>query len=189
MQRRGGYARGLAAVTEAGEILPAEICADLKRVPGAFVLVVVQLILPPTKMKRSKEVLLVAVALAAALIIPNVNAQEKNHRKGPGPGGERPGAERMMDELGLNADQAEKVKAIHEAERAQREAIRADASLSREQKMEKAKALRESTVQQVDAILTPEQRTKAQAMRAKMQERMKERRAKGDREGPPPAKH
>jgi Spy/CpxP family protein refolding chaperone len=141
-------------------------------------------------MKRSKEYLILAVALSAALFVSNVNAQEKSERKVPR--GDRPGAERMMDELGLNAEQAAKVKAIQDAERAQREALRADASLSREQKMEKGKALRDATVQQVDAVLTPEQRAKAQAMRAKAHERMKERRGpKGGEghDGPPPKKN
>jgi len=141
-------------------------------------------------MKRSKEYLILAVALAAALFVSTVEAQEKGERKGPRGDRAEMAGEHMIKELGLNADQAAKVKALQEAERAQRQAIRNDASLTREQKMEKVKALREATVKQVDEVLTPEQRTKAQEMRAKMQERMKERRGKGEgHDGPPHEKN
>lgn len=146
-------------------------------------------------MKRSKEILIFAVALAAALIIPNVNAaQDKGEGKGPrGPRGGQM-VERMAEELGLSAEQTAKVKAIHEAARPQMEAIRNDASLSREQKREKSQAIQKDTEAKVDAVLTPEQQAKAKEMRAKLRERMKERRGpKGgeggpEHDGPPPAK-
>lgn len=150
-------------------------------------------------MKRSNEILVVAVALAAAVFLPNVHAAQEKGPKGDRHRGD-PAAmhARMAQELGLTADQQAKIKAIREQERTQGEAIRADQSLSREQKMEKRKALREATVQQIDAVLTPEQRPKAQAMREKARERMKERgphRGRGhghdaddDQDGPPPPK-
>lgn len=148
-------------------------------------------------MKRSNEILVVAVALAAAVFVPNVNAAQEKGPKGDGRRGDPAAmqerrAQHMAEALGLSADQQAKIKAIHEQERAQIEALRADQSLSREQKMEKRKALRESTVQQVDAVLTPEQRPKAQAMREKARERMKEHgdrkghRPDHDTDGPPP---
>jgi Spy/CpxP family protein refolding chaperone len=156
---------------------------------------------PHPNMKRSNEILVLAVALAAAVFVPQVNAAQETGPKGEGRRGEPAArqerrAQHLAEALGLSADQQAKIKAIHEQERAQVEAIRADQSLSREQKMEKRKALREATVQQVDAILTPEQRPKAQAMREKMRERMKDggpRKHRGpghggddDMDGPPP---
>lgn len=137
-------------------------------------------------MKRSTEVLLFAAALAVATVVPNLSAQD-----GPkGPRGDRPprgemfGA-RMAKELGLSEDQEKQIKAINESYRPQLEAIRADQSLSRDQKREKAQALNKEREAKVDAVLTPEQRTKAQAMREKMKERMNH---KGgpDHDGPPP---
>ncbi len=147
-------------------------------------------------MKRSNEILVLAVALAAAVFVPNINAAQEKAPKGEGRRDPAAAQARMAEKLGLSADQQAKIKALHEQERAQGEALRADQTLSREQKMEKRKALREATVQQVDAILTPEQRTKAQEMRSKMRENRKEggpRKHRGpghdgddDMDGPPP---
>lgn len=147
---------------------------------------------PIPNMKRSNEILAVAVALAVAVFIPHLNAAPEKAPPGEGRRG-NPAArhERMAQHLGLTADQQAQIKALHEQERTQVEALRADQTLSREQKMEKRKALREATVRQVDALLTPEQRTKAQALREKGRERMKERRERmvhgdDDLDGPPP---
>lgn len=143
-------------------------------------------------MKSSKEYLILAVVLAAALFVSTVDAQEKGERKGPR--GDRPGMEmmneRMAKELGLSADQQAQIKAVNESYRPQLEAIREDQSLSREQRREKAQTINKERQTKVDAILTPEQRTKAQEMRAKAQERMKERRNKGEgHDGPPHEKN
>ncbi len=125
-------------------------------------------------MKRSTEVLILAAVLAAAVAVPSLQAQPEGPK---GPPAERRAemADRMAEHLGLTPEQQAKVQAIHQAERTQAEAIRNDASLSREQKQEKRKALRESTVQQVDGVLTPAQAAKAREMRAKAKDRMEER--------------
>lgn len=140
-------------------------------------------------MKRSNEILLVAVALAASLFASNLNAQ-------PGPKGppeERRAkmGERLAEHLGLSADQQAKVQVIQDAARAEREAVMSDQSLSREQKREKMQGIQKATEAKMDEVLTPEQRTKAAEMRAKAKERMGERR--GERrgpgqDGPPPPK-
>lgn len=146
-------------------------------------------------MKRSNEILVVAVALAAAVFLPNVNAaQDKappaEGRRGDPAQQERRG-QRMAEELGLSADQKAQIKAINQSYRPQLDALRDDQALSREQRREKAKALNQEREAKVDAILTPEQRTKAQAMREKARERMKEhggRKGRPDHatDGPPP---
>jgi Spy/CpxP family protein refolding chaperone len=145
-------------------------------------------------MKRSTEILLLATVLAAAVVVPTVQAQPEGPKGPKGPPAERRAemADRMAEHLGLTPEQQAKVQAIHQAERTQGEAIRNDATLSREQKQEKRKALRESTVQQVDAVLTPEQAAKAREMRAKAKDRMEERKERMEErkerrgERPPP---
>ena len=148
-------------------------------------------------MKRSSEVLLFAAALAVAALAPKLHAQD-NPPADKGPRGPRPGMEMMGEhaakELGLSEDQKSQIKAINESYRPQFDALRDDASLSRPQKREKFQALQQERQAKVDAVLTPEQRTKAQAMREKARERMKDRReGKGprghgadDKDGPPP---
>ena len=147
-------------------------------------------------MKNSKEIVIVAVALAAAFFIPNLHAQE-GKGEGKGPRGPRPGmellGERAAKELGLTADQQSQIKAINESYRPQMEALREDKSLSQEQRREKAQALNKERQAKVDAVLTPEQLQKAKAMREKARDRMKERRGgKGEdgpgHDGPPPPK-
>jgi Spy/CpxP family protein refolding chaperone len=149
-------------------------------------------------MKRSTQSVLFAAAFAAAILVPSLRAQDQHEPKGPR--GDHPRremmGEHMAKELGLSEDQQKQVKAINESYKPQMEAIRKDASLSRDQKREKAQALNKEREGKVDAVLTPEQRTKAQAMREKMKERMKDRReGKGphghggpddDHDGPPP---
>lgn len=156
-------------------------------------------------MKRSQEVLLFAAALAVAALVPSLNAQD-NPPAEKGPRGPRPPrmemmGERMAKQLGLSEDQKTQIKAINESYRPQFDALRDDASLTKEQRREKFQALQKERVAKVDAVLTPEQRTKAQEMRAKQQERMKHLRdGKGprghgpggpggpddDEDGPPP---
>lgn len=148
-------------------------------------------------MKRSTEVLLFAAALAVAALATQLNAQD-NPPADKGPRGPRPGmemmGERIAKQLGLSTDQQAQIKAINESYRPQLDALRDDTSLTKEQRREKFQALQKERVAKVDAVLTPEQRTKAQEMRAKQAERMKEHRgAKGprghgadDKDGPPP---
>lgn len=153
-------------------------------------------------MKRSTEVLLFAAALAAAALVPSLNAQD-NPPADKGPRGPRPPRMEMMGErvakqLGLSEDQQKQIKAINESYRPQLDALRDDASLTNEQRREKFQALQKERVAKVDAVLTPEQRTKAQEMRAKHPGRAKHQRdGKGprghgpggpddDQDGPPP---
>ena len=61
-----------------------------------------------------------------------------------------------------------------------------DQSLSREDKMAKGKSLHEDTTSKIEAVLTPDQKQKYEAMQQKMQERMQER-MQGGAGTPPPA--
>lgn len=80
------------------------------------------------------------------------------------------GAQQQRLDIGLTEDQKGKLKSIHENSRSQMQALRADQSLTSEQRHEKARAIREATRQQVVGILTPQQ-----------QELMRNRRERGGR--------
>jgi Spy/CpxP family protein refolding chaperone len=71
----------------------------------------------------------------------------------------------MAKDLNLTADQQAKIGSIHQQAAEARRAIRADTSLSEEQKREKLKELRRGTMDQVRALLTPEQQAKAKELR------------------------
>lgn len=99
-----------------------------------------------------------AIALASLLLIPAVHAADAKRPPDPLEKGqgmmkncpmEKPG---MQADLGLSAEQKQKMDAIHQ-----------DA-------MKKHQALREETHQKVLKILTPEQAKKLEAHRAKMME-------------------
>ncbi len=79
--------------------------------------------------------------------------------------------EHMAKELGLSADQEAKWKAIGQEERAAIEPVFADKSLSRDEKRAKMKEINATYADQRRAILTPEQQTKFDDLRAKMKER------------------
>jgi Spy/CpxP family protein refolding chaperone len=76
----------------------------------------------------------------------------------------------MMDQLGLTKDQRVQWKQIHQNERTQRDAIMANDSLNAEQKKQQLKSLRKDTNQNINAILTDEQRQKLQALKQEMKD-------------------
>ena len=84
----------------------------------------------------------------------------RNRREGRafGPGFGRSGG--PLAGLGLTTDQRTQIETIHKSTKDQVSAIRNDATLSTEQKEAKLKSLRQSSHQQVSAILTPEQQQK-----------------------------
>lgn len=89
-------------------------------------------------------------------------ATEKAKPK-PGPGkGDMAKAklDKLKTELTLTDDQARKIQAIMEEQQKAGKAIRDDASLSKEQKMEKMKAHRAETDAKINTELTPEQQAK-----------------------------
>jgi Spy/CpxP family protein refolding chaperone len=86
--------------------------------------------------------------------------------------------ERMAKELGLSAEQKNKMKSLLRQQRDAAEAIMDDDSLSRDQQRTKLRELGQSSEAQRRAVLTPEQQKKADEMRARARERMEERRDK-----------
>lgn len=93
---------------------------------------------------------------------PSGKPQAGCHEHGPGgPMGHGPRGERMFKHLGLNDEQ--KAKAVELMDKHH----------------EKMRAEHEAFVQEMDKILTPEQREKAKAMREKMEKRMKKHHPEG----------
>lgn len=87
--------------------------------------------------------------------------------------------EKMAKELNLTAEQKTQIEAIRKQTHESMKAIRNDASLTDDQKRDKAGELRKTGMQQEWAILTPEQQAKAKAMRGKRGHR-------GSEDAPPP---
>lgn len=84
----------------------------------------------------------------------------------------------MAEALGLSDDQKAKMKEIFQQEKAELDALRASAAGTKEENRAKGKAIRDKYREQRHAILTPEQRTKADQMhekRAGMMEKRQER--------------
>lgn len=122
-------------------------------------------------MKNSRSLLL---ALSAMLLasLPALRAADQGRPDGPPPGERRERmGDRMAEALGLNDDQKAKMKAIGDQERAEMQALRDDASLAKEDRRAKAQAIHEKYKTQRDALLTPEQKAKADQFREKGRER------------------
>jgi len=68
--------------------------------------------------------------------------------------------------LGLNADQKSQIKQIRQTEKQQIQAVKADNSLSKDQKKAKIKDIRQNSTSQINGLLTPEQQQKFAQRRA-----------------------
>lgn len=115
--------------------------------------------------------LLLAVPFLQAADEPAPVDQPQRERRERGPGG--PGAmmERAAQELGLTAEQEAKWKEIARQERAALQTLRADTSLSQEDRRAKAMEANKGFAAQRRAVLNAEQQQKFDDMRAKMRER------------------
>lgn len=82
----------------------------------------------------------------------------------------------LTKQLNLTSDQQTQVKGINDDSRSQMMAVRNDTSMSQADKRTKMMDIRKSSDDKIRALLTDEQKTKFDAMQAKMQERMKARR-------------
>ncbi len=110
-------------------------------------------------MKKSSEVLLIAVILAAAIIIPSLKAGEAASGK-PG----RRAA--IATELGLTDGQKSGLQALRLQEREALQALKADTALSAEEKRAKLQEIRQGFRSQAQSVFTPEQRARIEEHRA-----------------------
>lgn len=99
----------------------------------------------------------------------------------PGPGGRGPEQrmEMMQKELNLTPEQMAKVRSIFEANRPKMMAIRNDSTLSQEDRRDKMMKLQHDQTDQIKAVLDDAQKTKFDAMQARMRERMRDRQPGG----------
>lgn len=79
--------------------------------------------------------------------------------------------ERMTKALNLSADQESQIKAIHEDERKQAMAVRDDSTLAKADKRAKMMDIHKASQDKIRGVLNDEQKTKYDAMQAKMRER------------------
>ncbi|HEX8310484.1 MAG TPA: Spy/CpxP family protein refolding chaperone [Chthoniobacteraceae bacterium] len=116
-----------------------------------------------------KLFLILSFAALGSLAVPSLStAEPEKSEKQEGRGGRGNPEERlarMKEHLKLTDEQAEKVKAIMEKGREEGRALREDKSSSDEDRRAKMKEFRKSQMEQIDAVLTPEQREKAKEMR------------------------
>jgi len=80
----------------------------------------------------------------------------------------------MASELNLTPEQKTKVTALFEQESKKRQELRADTTLSREEKREKGRAMMAEQEKKLKAILTPEQTEKWQKMREQFRPRQQQ---------------
>jgi Spy/CpxP family protein refolding chaperone len=133
------------------------------------------------------------ILLGAALItLPVLRAQDGPPAGGPGGGPEarherrEKMGDRMAQELGLSDDQKAKIKEIDQQEKAELEALRNNTAVAKEDKRAQVDAIRKNYMEKRQAIMTPEQREKAKAMREKMGKRREGGEGHPERHGPPP---
>ena len=147
------------------------------------------------KRVRSAGILLCAAVLAVVPVMAQQDAPPpapQGDAQGPPPGGRggRGGMnperrlEMLQKQLDLTADQTTAIKAVFEDERTKMEAARSsDASLSPEDRRAKMMTMRQEENTKIEAVLTPDQKTKYEAMQARQRERMENRQGGG---APPP---
>ncbi|TZF80989.1 hypothetical protein FW774_19780 [Pedobacter sp. BS3] len=75
-----------------------------------------------------------------------------------------------MEQLGLSADQQQKITEIRKKASADRKALTADTTLSDEDKKAKAKQMSKETNDAISAVLTPEQNEKVKEMKKAIKE-------------------
>ena len=135
-------------------------------------------------------VAVLATTLSTAALIgaddPGSEAKPKAARKQEEGGSQvrERGRDRMQQiaqELNLTADQKTQLKPIFKKEADKLKALRDDTSLTREQRQEKVKAIREELRKEVKPVLTAEQAEKWQKMRQERLQQRQERQRQGVR--------
>lgn len=107
------------------------------------------------------------------------NAGPGQNQGGRRQGGMMRGLERMFEQLNLTDAQKEKIKAITEEAAKQFLALRESQDAQQGALREKFQQIRDATMKEIDAVLTPEQRAKLKKLQeeaaAQMRERMRQR--------------
>ncbi len=151
-----------------------------------------------TRIGRAAIVLLCSAGMAAGVAMAQTDAPPpppQGQMQGPPPGGRwgRGGmnpehrVEMLQKRLNLSGDQTAQIKSIFEDGRSKMEALRSNTALAPQDRRTQGEALRQEEEAKLEGVLTPDQKTKYEAMRAKERERMEEHRGgQGGPGGPPP---
>jgi len=115
-----------------------------------------------------KNLMLAVLVLISAVTF----AQKGKHSHDPKERATR-SADHLKKELSLNDDQYAKVKSLNEKYSERYAAVRKDTSLTRGRTMSQMKSIRGERETELKKILTPEQVTKWDALKAKRQEERK----------------
>ncbi len=121
-------------------------------------------------MKINKISVMTGLVLGGLMAFSSMAAaqdQKPGGGRGRGPSVEQR-MERMTEELKLTDAQKPKVKAVLEATAKKGQELRGDTSVPREERREKMQAIMEQENKQLKEILTPDQYTKYEKMRAEM---------------------
>ena len=142
-------------------------------------------------MKSNWKHWLSAAILGTLLAATGVAAQNPDSSTPPPPpAGEKGIQERhahmeeMAKALGLTDAQKDQMKQIHQDEKAKLDALRADTSLTQDQRRAQFKSIRQETHQKMTSLLTPEQQEKMKKFHAEHKGKMGG--PGGHRHGPPP---
>jgi Spy/CpxP family protein refolding chaperone len=128
--------------------------------------------------RRSFALLCGVGILASFSIQPLVAQDEETPDKKPRPEMKGPDWKKLQPELGLTNEQVAELETLSTDHKAKAQKVRADASLTPDQKREQMKKLREEGKAEVGTVLTAEQRQKMGQLRKRGPEQMKERKEK-----------
>lgn len=95
-------------------------------------------------------------------------------------------AEMLKDRLGLSDSQTAQVKSILEDSRTKMEGLRSNSSLSQDDRRSQMMTIRKAENDKIEALLTPDQKTKYAAMEEQMRDRMRNGPPNGAPGGAPP---
>ena len=146
-------------------------------------------------MSRKFSIAVLLLAFAAGLMIVGRTshalqaapaAQEHGAMGGPAMGAMTPESRLKMltEKLNLTEDQQAKVKPILEDESKQMKALHDDTSLAPADQRAKMKEHHESSTENINAVLTPDQQAKWKQMKQEMMEKHKEMKGQGQMDQP-----
>jgi periplasmic protein CpxP/Spy len=131
-----------------------------------------------------KQMLALSAMAAFSFVTPVVTAQTQDNAENKAQEATQSGAQQqdnaesklqqMSQELNLTDEQKTKLKPILQDEGEQLRALKSDTSVATQEKFQKAKEIRASHKQQIDAILTPDQKQKWQQMKQQAIDQMKQ---------------
>jgi len=125
-----------------------------------------------------------AIALVTVLICLSVAVNAQGKRDTIRSDKHNSAKEKRTDELGLSKEQSKKWKEEKASFKNSRDALKADKSLSPEQRKQKEEELHQQHVNKLNSILTPEQQAKYKSMREEeKEERQEKKKEMGQKKG------